>query len=295
MTDFAELDESAYARLQSNLIREKGGDMQRRFLMATKSRTAFIDFVNEHASATDGMRAQVFEGALTEQSLKELPSSSEQAMHYAWSNLSPRTACRTSFWANVTLQHIESGVIQEAWWLAANGGKNESGEERIDRALGRLNKRRDGAAKLADDCVRTVLRRMGGLPVERGYRSVYVDCPFARAWWRERLVRRVLGRDGVESRQALQAVVRSSQTYWERLVTMIVSRGSVFGSVDVQDAFVNRMAKHFEAMPNTRLKKTETLTVALRRLSNIAAARELGVLGFEEIGAIVDELLVRVA
>ena len=295
MTDFAERDDSAYTLLHRSLLDEKGGSLQLRFLEATKSRNAFIEFVNERAKATDGVRVKPFDGALTEQSLKELPIRSEQAMYDAWSNLPPRVACRTSFWANVTLLHIESGAIQEAWWLAANGGRNESGEERIDRALGQLTKGRDGAQKVVDDCVRTVLRRMSGLPAARGNRSVYVDCPFARAWWRERLIKRVLDRDGSASGKALRDVVRCSQTYWERLVTMIVSRGSVFGSVDVQDAFINSMAKHFEATPNTLLKTANALTLSLRRLSNIAAARELGVLEFEEIGTIVDDLLLRVA
>ena len=35
--------------------------------------------------------------------------------------------------------------------------------------------------KTSTACVRTVLRRLGGLPEVRGNRSVYVDCPFARA------------------------------------------------------------------------------------------------------------------
>lgn len=292
---FAERDDAAYTLLHRGLLRQKGGSFQRKFLMTVKCRSAFIEFMDEHAKATSGEDVEQFVGALTPSAFKELPAKSEQAIHDAWSDLPPRMACRTSFWAHVTLRHIESGRIEEASWLAANGGRNESGAERIDRALARLNDGRDGAPKEVDDCVRTVLRRMSGLPAARGNRSVYVDCSFGRAWWRERLVKRVLSRDHAESRSALQNVVRCSQTYWERLITMIVSRGSVFGSVDVQDAFINSMAKHFEAEPNTPLRTSGSLTVVLRRLSNIAAARELGVLEFEEIGTIVDDLLLRVA
>lgn len=296
MTSFAERDDVAYTRLQRRLLAEKGGVDQREFLTAVKSTSAFIALMDDCAPGTPGESVDLFKGALTEQCLKEFPASSERAMYAAWADLQPRVACRTSFWANVTLEHIKSGLIREPWWLAANGGKNETGQERIDRAL-HLDKDREGTRKEVDSCVRTVLRRMGGLPAARGNRSVYVDCSFGRAWWRERLIRRVLARNGVESRSAVQAVVRCSQTYWERLVMMIVSRGSVFGSGDVQDAFINSMAKHFQAMPDTPLKtKTDgALTVALRQLSNIAAARELGILEFEEIGVIVDDLLLQVA
>lgn len=295
MATFAERDDSAYTVLHRSLLAEKGGAMQRRFLTALKGPEAFLDFMDKQAQPTSGEAVGQFAGALTEQSFKELPAASERAIYEIWCNVPPRVACRTSFWANVTLQHLRSGVLEQAWWLAANGGKNEAGDERIDRALGLLSKEDDRGSKQADQCVRTALRRMGGLPAARGNRSVYVDCSFGRAWWRERLIKRVLGREGVESRKALLAVVRCSQAYWENLVTMIVSRGSVFGSVDVQDAFINSMAKHFQAAPETPLKKAKTLTVALRRLSNISAARELGLLDFEEIGALVDDLLHNVA
>ena len=295
MTELSERDDVAHTQLHRDLLKAKGGTLQQQFLAAAKDRNEFIAFVDARAPETPGETIGLFRGAITESSLKEFPESSEQAMYATWEDLTSRVACRTSFWSNVTLRHLASGVIREPSWLATNGGRNETGAERIDRALARLERGKKGAVKQVDDCVRTVLRRMGGLPMERGNRSVLVDCSFARAWWRERLVRRILQRDGVESRRCLLAVVRSSQTYWERLVTMIVSRGSVFGSVAVQDAFINGVAKHFRANPETQLNTANSLTVALRRLSNIAAARELGFLEFEELGGVVDDLLLRVA
>ena len=75
---------------------------------------------------------------------------------------------------------------------------------------------------------------------------------------------------------------------------MIVSRGSVFGSIDVQDALINSLAKHLAGNPESRLRGATTLNTALRRFSNVAASRELGVLGFSEIGDIIDDLLIRI-
>lgn len=294
MTDhdaYAERDAEAYSRLQRRLIQTKGSQIQVKFLEATRSGSSFLEFMNIHdVIATNGRTVELFDGALTEQSFKEPTEDQERTAFEKWADVSPKTACRTSFWADVTLRHIEAGAIEEAHWLAANGGKNESGEVRIDRALAEKGEKRP---KLIDDCVRTVLRRMSGLPAARGNRSVFVNPSFGRAWWRERMVARISGRQGVEveDRTALLNVVRCNQEYWEALVTMIVSRGSVFGSEDVQDAFVNSMAKHFKAAPNTPLKKTARLKDALRRFSNIAASRELGVLEFREIGEIADALL----
>lgn len=295
MMELSERDDAACTQMHRDLLKDKGGPLQQQFLTATKDSGEFIAFVDARAAETPGAAIGLFQGAITESSLKEFPASSEQAMYATWEDLTPRVACRTSFWSNVTLRHLQSGVVREASWLASNGGKNETGAERIDRALARLKRGKKDAARQVDDCVRTVLRRMGGLPFVRGNRSVLVDCSFGRAWWRERLIRRILQRDGVESRRRLLGVVRSSQTYWERVVTMIVSRGAVFGSSGVQDAFINSVAKHFREYPNTQLKTANALTTALRRLSNVAAARELGFLEFEEVGLIVDDLLLRVA
>ena len=136
---------------------------------------------------------------------------------------------------------------------------------------------------------------MSGLPAARGNRSVFVNPSFGRGWWRERIVASILERaDPVESRDALLDVVRRNQQYWENLVTMIVSRGSVFGSTIIQAALINSLAKHFRESPNTPLRNATTLNTALRRFSNLTASQEIGVLPFDEISAIVDDLLVRV-
>ena len=288
--EYVELDEGAYSGLQRRLLRDKGGAFQREFLGAVRSGD-FLAFIERNdVKATAGNEVAPFDGVrLTEQSFKELTDDQERAAYERWKDVPPRVACRTSFWAQVTLQHLRSGAINAAYWLAANGGKNESGEERIDRALAEKG---DRASKLVDECVRTVLRRMSGLPFARGNRSVFVNPSFGRAWWRERMIARISAREGVECRISLLDVVRCNQQYWEDIVTMIVSRGSVFGSENVQDAFVNSMAKHFRAQPSTPLKHASKLNDARRRFSNIAASRELGVLDFSELGEIADRLLV---
>ena len=224
---WAERDPEAYTRLQHRLLRNKGSRLQIDFLEAARDKTSFLEFMDAHDVVTIGDRTvDLFGGALTEQSFKEPTEGQERTAWEKWAEVPPRTACRTSFWAEVTLRHVEAGRIEEPYWLAANGGKNESGEERIDRALAERGEKR---AKLLDDCVRTAFRRMSGLPLARGNRSVFVNPSFGRAWWRERLVARISGREGVENRTALLDVVRCSQEYWERLVAMIGSTSATRG------------------------------------------------------------------
>lgn len=294
MTDhsYKELKQEEYLRLQTHLLKEKGGTAQRRFLEAAKDPADYLAFIDERVSVVDGVMPVLFDGALTESSFKEPTQDQERRMYEVMCHLSPRTACRVSFWATVTIEHVRSGKIAEPTWLASNGGNNESGAERIDRALYADG---DGTPRAIDDCVRTVFRRMSGLPAARGNRSVFVNPTFGRAWWRERLVARILERGSlVEPREALLQVVRRSQEYWERLVTMIVSRGSVFGSVEVQDALVNGLAKHLRDEPDTPLQSASALGTMLRRFSNVSSSIELAVLDYEEISGLVDDLISRV-
>ena len=290
---YRELDEAQYLSLQTNLLKSKGGPKQREFLATLNDSENFLDLIEGQVDTIDGKTLPIFDGALTESSFKEPTADQEARMYNLWSDTPPRTACRVSFWASVTLEHIRAGKITDAAWLASNGRITESGAERIDRALSLS--RNEVNNKTVDDCIRNVFRRMSGLPAARGNRSVFVNPSFGRGWWRERIVASILARgEPVASRAALLDVVRRNQQYWENLVTMIVSRGSVFGSADVQAALINSLAKHFKAHSSTPLRSANTLNTVLRRFSNLTASREIGILPFAEISAIVDDLLERV-
>ena len=293
-SSFKELDEPQYLHFQKFLLEEKGGDIQRDFLGALRDNDDFISLFGDHGVEFIGeTELPLFDEALTERSFFQPTVGQESRMYELWIDVPPRIASRVSFWAAVTLNHLKLGRIPEASWLAADRGSSfESGEERMDRALSFAG---DKGLREVDSCVRTVFRRMSGLPTARGNRSVFVNPTFGRGWWRERILRRVSERNDVEQDQvALYEVVRRSPQYWENLVTMIVSRGSVFGSTDVQDALINSLAKHLAEHPETPLRSATALNTALRRFSNVAAAQELGVLEFGEICGIIDELILRI-
>ena len=288
------LDADKYSELQRNLIKIKGDNRQREFLQALKDNAEFTAFIENQCPTTEGDKLPTFDGPLTEACFKDMPQVQEKRVYELWQTVPPRTASKASFWASVTLEHIRENKIAEATWLAANGNINETGEERIDYALAKGNSDADNRA--IDNCVRTALRRMSGLPVTggRGNRSVFVNTSFGRAWWRERTIANILDRgDAIADRYALLEVVRRSQQYWENLVTLIVSRGSVFGSEDVQAALINTLAIHFQQNPNTPLQTATQVSIIGRRISNIAASRELGSLPFPEICDIIADLLKR--
>lgn len=292
---YQELDEPQFLRFQKALLNERGGGIQRDFLATTKDKDEFLTFFRHQGVEFVGnVEVPAYDVALTERSFCRPTVDQEFRMYELWVDVPPRVACRVSFWAAVTLNHIRRGKIHEASWLAGaeRGGSFESGEERVDHALSFAA---GGGVSEVDSCVRTVLRTMSGLPTARGNRSVFVNPTFGRGWWRERIIRRVSEREEVSlDRVALSEVVRQSSQYWENLVTMIVSRGSVFGATVVQDALISTLAKHLAEYPDSPLTTANMLTVALRRFSNLAAARELGGLEFSEICGIIDEIIVRI-
>ena len=293
--DYRELRDTDYTSFRRNLLRKKGGQAQVEFLRAVRAgNSVFLDYMS-HLGRDGEVAAPGLTGRLTEFEFRMPPSDTEQAIYGVLADLAPVTACRSAFWAGYTCDAIERDQIQ-AVYLAANGGNLQGGAARIDRALRTLggnepeaqgevvggNDERPGA-KLVDACVRTILRRMGGIPEARGKRTVYVDCPFARAWWRVWIVEEVADNDEDIAR-LVGNVLRLSQTYWEKIVDRIVSRNSTFGASEVRRAFLLTLALEIESArqdvraSGSHLEKPKYLTRVCRRIAAHQGMRELSVL-----------------
>ena len=279
---YEEFHNGEYTRLRRSLIRTsaKGSPAQREFLSAARERGKFLAYIKDAVGVQEGVELQPLADRMSEAEFGNPPSDTERRLFEMWRGLTPRIACRTEFWGRVTYRHIEEGRIESAF-LAANGAGNVSGAQRIDAALKATG---DEATALMDKCVRTVLRRLGGLPEARGNRSVYVNCPLARAWWRERLVAEVATHEGEGLEREIRAVVHpDSQQYWEDLVTFVVSRNSVFGSVAVRNILIRTLAKVLEENPSSPLRTADELKRVCRSVSSIQASFELSVVPPEDV------------
>ena len=157
--EYKELDDTKYSELRSELIDKKGSDKQLEFLEVVKDNKAFIEYIEDYDSTEDGKELKLCE-KLTEFEFKEPTKEVENELYDKW-DITPAQACRTTFWGKVTLEHIKNERIN-AYYLAANGGTLPGGLERIDEAL------KSGDTKKIDSIVRTVIRRMSGLPEARG-------------------------------------------------------------------------------------------------------------------------------
>ena len=279
---YAEFDEAGYAKLRRSLIRKvaKGSVAQQDFLAAVRDSDRFLAYVQNVMEVQQGEELEPLSDQMSEAEFANPPSDTERRLFEAWGRLTPRVACRTAFWARVTHRHIKEGRIESSF-LAANGGGNVSGAQRIDAALSAVGE--ESTLKL-DRCVRTVLRRLGGLPEARGNRSVYVNCPLARAWWRERLVAEVARGQGDGLERKIRAVVHpESQQYWEELVTFVVSRNSVFGSVLVRNILIRILAEILNDNPGSPLRTADELKRVCRAVSSVQASFELSVVPPDEV------------
>ena len=285
MTAFKELSDSDYTRLRKKLLKEKGSEHQREFLRVVRHTDDFLKLFSA-VPTVGSSEAELLPHPLTESEFKDPPPDAEHMLYSAWSGVSPAVACRSTFWAHVTLEHIGNGRI-ESVYLAANGGNLPGGAERIDFAL---EDKTTKAPQAVDACVRTVLRRLGGLPEVRGNRSVYVDCPFARAWWRERMVEQASNGDE-ELAARVRSAIRIHQTYWEKLVDRIVFRNSTFGSINIRNAFVRALAQFIQSNPETELTKTNGLQRLCRRASAYQGNRELSILSDSELDALMGTIV----
>ena len=286
--NYLEFDDSDYSSLRKSLIHPsaKGSDLQREFLEKVRTTSDFLTYIKDSISFSGDTDLEPLAEKMSEAEFKDPPWDTENRLFSAWREIPPRIASRSTFWAHVTFRHIEEGRIESAF-LAANGGSQPGGVERIDAALDAAD---DKASGMVDHCVRAVFRRLSGLPEARGNRTVYVNCPLARGWWRERLVEEVASGDA-ELETVVRDVVRVSQEYWEQIVSFVVSRNSVFGSSEVRSHFIRTLGIELSSDPKSPLRNSKELVLACRSLSAVQASRELSVLTQAEVESIMLEIV----
>ena len=277
------LIDTQYTALVKALLGVPISELQRQFVAAARNSEDFVELVRGKVGSEGSTKAALLSEKLTESIFKNPPMDIEQTIYQNWKKVTPDFACRDVFWGEVTLQHIEAGKI-EAYYLAANGGNLAGGRDRIDRALS------SGDTEAMLDCIRTILRRMSGLRARRGNISVYVDCPFARAWQRTRWIEEVCSATG-QDYELIARVLRLQQNYWDELVRLIVSRNSVLGSPKVRDTLVWVLADRLADDPQHPILKGKRLRHACRLLGIRCAWQELGIFEIDELRGIVEEVV----
>ena len=232
------IDRLGLERAQKRLLPKRdsgarGGQEQREFLRLAAGDSAEFCTLVKLWGLRPGRTPPVTEIRLSERELQDPPWSTEREIAATWANLPVSLAARPETWTRIHVEMIDRGLIKGSY-LAANGG-GESGKGRIARALNGTD------SQLVDDCVRTVLRRLGGVIEARANRTSFLDCPLARAWWRHRYATEAHKCFGCHTLEDLSAALRQ-RFRWEALVEAMVSKLTVIGDSAIRPAIVQCLA-----------------------------------------------------
>ena len=281
---YREFEYEDLKQFRKKLINKRGSALQRQFLNAARNSADFVNFIERNVLTTGDNEFQLH-SPMTEREFIGSPPSTEEKLYDSWRGLTPNIACRSTFWTRVTLDQIRNNRIYSSFLAAEeNAG---GGLRRIDHLLQDTKK---DVTQQVDSCVRTILRRLGGLPEVRGNRSVYVDCTFGRAWWRGCLVSEVV-KDDIDLKEDVWNVLQSSKTFWERLVSFVVSRNSTFGSTEIRKSLILSLAELSKKKQREVSLKATELEKVCRVIGSIQASRELSILPDEELRSIMREVV----
>ena len=230
-----QFDDIQYAKLRRSLIRKsaKGTPAQREFLSAARDSAKFLDYMSDAVGLQEGIELEPLADRMSEAEFGNPPSDTEHRLYLAWRDLTPRLACRTAFWGRVTYRHIEEGKIESSF-LAVNGGGNVTGAQRIDAALAARGRKRQRGYWMAAfdpysggsaDCLKhEETARFTSTAPWRGHGG-------ASGW----SLKSSEMQARISNNRFWRVLHPETLQYWEEMVTFVVSRNSVFGSLAVRN------------------------------------------------------------
>ena len=233
------MDRTGLERAQKALLPKRdsgarGGARQRDFIrLAAEDHEAFCRLVRSWG-LKPGALPPVTDTRLSEKEFADPPWSTERVIASTWAAIPVSLAARPETWTRIHVAMIEQGRIKSSY-LAANA-QGESGRTRIAQAL------KGTDAKAIDGCVRTVLRRLGGVIVDRANRTAFLDCPLAKTWWRHRFATEAHATFGRHSEEALSTALRPRYR-WEALIEAMVSKLTIIGDSAIRPALVQCFAE----------------------------------------------------
>lgn len=171
---------------------------------------------------------------LTGQEIANPPLDTERNHYDLLKDLPPRLAARPSFWTSYQIQMVRLDLFDPADLATPIASAKETGRARLQKAIRRTKK------NLLDQCTRTILRQLGGLPEVRGYVTVFVDCRLSRSWWRGHISHQV-AKDMNLKLDSVWNHLRVPDATWDQLQQHTVKRLTVVGDRNVRSALIARL------------------------------------------------------
>ncbi len=273
---YLEFKGDAYTAFRKELLDKNKYQLRLEFLENVRDTDKFIEYMAK-IDKTNGDELPTYQGLFTEDECKNMPFNLSQELYDTWRNLSPAIACRSPFWACVTVQHIKKNKI-ESHYLASNGDGQSSGKSRIDAVLNTNDPNK------IDKAIRDVLRRLGGIPEARGNRTVYVDCVFGRAWWRNHTAEIIANESGDDIKD-IHKLFSRTQADWEQFANLVLSKNSVLGDSRIRSAFVSCLLTTKNNIGDKSFYDgfAKKLNTAQRLIGVKQALQELGVMDINQL------------
>ncbi len=253
---------AALTSFKKSLIRKKGDSSQKTLLENAKNyeNHDFVSWLDEQiVHYGNGITAPIkgdIDAALPDMpklSASEFINPPESTIHNwfsTWRTLQISDAANSSVWAYITRQMIAEGKLRpyDLMLSAADKGDEFAGKHKIENALA-PNVSEEEKSKRMDKCVRNFLRRLCGLYEERGTRSLYQNCPFAKAWWQCHIAESVKSTDKIINADKVVSLFQKKPV-WEQLSDKIATRLTVLGDENIRNGIImfltenNRDAYH---------------------------------------------------
>lgn len=232
----------AFRQFQMAVMKVRGGKMQVELLQAAAERSG-NDFVNwleatmRQCAGNDDIIIGDEEPPVPPQPSKYsaahfLQPPDHAKMWESWKSIPPGVACSPATWAYIVGRLVAAGKIEPRYLAVSPNGAETDGGDEIRKALAKTGEEK---AKEVDKCVRAFLRRLSGL-LERGARSVYQNCPPARAWWQHYIADQVAQKTGKEKKDVMKLL--RAPAVWELLSDKMASRLTVIGDRNLRDGIV---------------------------------------------------------
>ena len=214
----------------------------------------------------------------TSKEISEPPYSTENTLYKRLNMLDPRSAALPAFWTTYQIELVRRNMIEPSYF-AAQRGIAQSGYQRIDRA--RRKYEEEGDSKNLDSCVRTILRRLGGLDVARGKASLFIDCIMARGWWRGYIANQVHEDVGISSEKIWQ-ILRLPTAPWDEMMYHCVRRLTSLNFRSVRSAYIAHLYDSKIDQENSRVRQSKSVDV-IKNLGVLGSNVVMGVLTSNEI------------
>ena len=278
-------DPIALRNFRRKAIVENGDDFQREILTRILDGKNFAPWLDEKINCPTEGDNIAFPSECKRLCTKEyieFPETTMRMYYLAWQGIPLSDAATPAFWAYMTRQAVAEGKLaSHDLVLSSQDSKPDAvtGKNNIKQALEDLTG--DAQSDQMGKLTRNFIRNLCGLHEKRGARSIYQDCPFARAWWQCHIAHKASPNDWQDK---ILPMLREKPV-WEHVSDKMVSRLTVIGDINIRNGIILHLLEQKE-------RKKENIKDLLTRIGVMSAWCALGFFSPEEIKGKIEELFV---